>query len=631
LRPSPDVWSLARVIRTRHHDTLAIIVSVSLLGFACHSGDDGLHKVDATTTSDQDGSERIGLDAAPMADAQPSATSMDAQEVLDAAAALDAEAALDAASGLDAASAPDAATAHDAATVLDAAFHDASLALDAAQMHADAAASHPDASSSAPDASTYTGCPSGPPLTGGGTTGPINIVDEQGHGLPGCYRCQIDVADFDGDGRVDVVMAGPFDSAFTPDMSNYTYQNRIRLFRNVSCPGQQIRFQEVMTIPDAVGGGGALVVVGDYNGDGRPDFAVQFREGDHPLSDASAWMNMGNWTFVREDVGMFNTNSTSLGMAKADFNRDGKDDLVFNSDAYGAAPGLWYSWNGTAFVAHQTNYPHEVTYGGSITAGDLDGDGWPDIAVNGNASMAFGNRNCSSTLMVGEIHYNTGAPGAISMDANDLGNYAMLVEAGIDPVPTCSGMDNGALVIADVDHDGHNDIVLAGSADAFRGPPPGPPQTNGSQYDFAVMFNKDGTGHHFVTWENAGIQYPNGTTNGGCGNVDAKNIAIGDLNGDGFPEIFILGHKRDYGGDVGSYIFDSKLFLNNGGNSFTELNVGLQHLGEGGEAMADFNNDGKMDFVYAGASIPWHSNGNNNVDHNNASTLYCHVYRNVRP
>jgi hypothetical protein len=469
------------------------------------------------------------------------------------------------------------------------------------------------------------------PLTGDATTGPIKVVDVQGHGLPGCYRCQIDVADFDRDGRIDVVMAGAFDSAFTPDMSNYTYMNRIRVFQNVSCPGQEIAFREVLTVPDAIGGGGAVVVVGDFNGDGVPDFAVQFREGDHPTSDTSAYLNMGNWTFVRSHLGAFNTASTSMGMAAADIDQDGKDDLIFNSDAYGAAPGLWYKFNGTSWDAQQTSFPHEVSYGGTIAAGDLDGDGWPDIAVNGNSSLPFGNRNCRSTLMVGEIHYNTGAPGAISMDSNDLGPYAMLVQAGIDPVPTCSGMDNGALVIADVDHDGHNDIVLAGSADAFRGPPPGPPQTNGSQYDFAVLFNRDGTGKNFVSWENAGIQYPGGTTNGGCGNVDSRNIAIGDLDGDGYPEIFIQGHKRNYGGDVGSYIFDSKLFLNNAGKSFTELDVGLQHLGEGGEAMADFNNDGKMDFVYAGASLPFHSNGDNPTDRNNASTLFCHVYRNARP
>jgi hypothetical protein len=109
------------------------------------------------------------------------------------------------------------------------------------------------------------------------------------------------------------------------------------------------------------------------------------------------------------------------------------------------------------------------------------------------------------------------------------------------------------------------------------------------------------------------------------------NIAIGDLNGDNLPEVFIQGHKRDYGGDFRYYIYDSKLFLNVGGTSFTELSLGLQHLGEGGEAMADFNNDGKMDFVYAGASLPFHSNGLNTQDMNNASTLYCHVYRNVRP
>src|SRR5262245_5849445 len=103
--------------------------------------------------------------------------------------------------------------------------------------------------------------------------------------------------------------------------------------------------------------------------------AVQFRGGDAPESDTAVFFNDGHGRFRKVALGMFDTDSTSLGMAKGDVDGDGRDDLVFNSDAYGNAPGLWYRWNGSRFDAEQTDYPHRITYGGTIAAGDLDGDG----------------------------------------------------------------------------------------------------------------------------------------------------------------------------------------------------------------------------------------------------------------
>jgi hypothetical protein len=94
-------------------------------------------------------------------------------------------------------------------------------------------------------------------------------------------------------------------------------------------------------------------------------------------------------------------------------------------------------------------------------------------------------------------------------------------------------------------------------------------------------------------------------------------------------EIFIQGHHRDYVNDrPGYYIFDTMLMLNNGDRTFTEVDLSLPDVGEGGQAMADFNNDGKLDLVFAGATIPWHTNGENGLDQNDSSTLITEVYRN---
>src|SRR5437763_1558580 len=72
--------------------------------------------------------------------------------------------------------------------------------------------------------------------------GILTLVEDQGHGLPGCYRCGLDTADFDRDGRIDIVIAGSFGPAFTAGMDSYTNQNAVRIYRNISTAGGAIRF-----------------------------------------------------------------------------------------------------------------------------------------------------------------------------------------------------------------------------------------------------------------------------------------------------------------------------------------------------------------------------------------------------
>ena len=291
----------------------------------------------------------------------------------------------------------------------------------------------------------------------------------------------------------------------------------------------------------------------------------------------ASFMNNGSWNFTKYELDFAN-NSTSLGLAAADVNRDGRDDLVFNSDG-GENGGLWYAWNTSTNLwdAHQRDFSHRITYGGTIAAGDLTGDGYPEIAVGGNSNILFGSHSCGSgatitsgeRLMYGQTHANLGgssgfAPPALSV----ISAYGLKVSESVrTDINSCHGMDNAQMAIADLDRDGKNDVIIAGSSTGQSGEP----GKNGQHYDFAVLFNVNGTGKNFEIWENTGPQDPDGTTNGGPGNLDWPSIAVGDLTGDGYPEVFVQGHHRDYTVTDNPYVYEDVIFVNNGNRTFTAV------------------------------------------------------------
>jgi hypothetical protein len=488
---------------------------------------------------------------------------------------------------------------------------------------------------------------------------PLSFVKETAAGLPGMYAGSFGTADFDGDGKIDVVMTGNYQRQFDSS-DGKGGRDQVRLYKNISTPGGAIRFQFHHAISAYGGIRGSAVAVGDFNGDRKPDFAIEMRNG----SDIAAFLNNGHFNFAKRIVkNGFGNNSNSLGMVAVDVDRNGSHDLVFNSDGAGTGPALWYSWSNAQnkWLPMQTNFSHVITYGGTLAAGDLNGDGYPEIAVGGNSNRPFGSHDCTGNLMYGETHLNLRGQGF------DLPAMSVVAAFGYRvPAPrrkdinSCEGMDNAQMQIADLDLDGHNDVIIAGSSTGQSGRP----GRNGQQYDFAVLFNRDGSGKNFQPWEHTGPQEPcGGTTNGGVGNVDFQSIAVGDLTNDRYPDVFIQGHRRDYFLKYNSdcsrnsnppdpYVFEDIVFVNNRNRTFTAVplkdylpvfgaNENLpgvlnflrgrpRYVAEGGEAIADFNNDGKPDLIFSGAELPYHTNGINIQDFNSPATLKTYVLRNTK-
>lgn len=127
-------------------------------------------------------------------------------------------------------------------------------------------------------------------------------------------------------------------------------------------------------------GGGGYLVVGDFNGDGVLDVAIP--------------SNSGIYLYIGRGGGVFNSgvltpinpyNATAnVTLPAADFNRDGNLDLAV---AYRSTGGVQINGFIVLFGNGDGIFQTPVFYGGSspswIAAGDLNGDGYPDIVVSG--------------------------------------------------------------------------------------------------------------------------------------------------------------------------------------------------------------------------------------------------------
>ena len=162
-----------------------------------------------------------------------------------------------------------------------------------------------------------------------------------------------------------------------------------------------------------------------------------------------------------------------------------------------------------------------------------------------------------------------------------------------------NGTGNSGVVAGDVDNDGYPDIFLTG-----EGYLAGPGQTPTSLYHN----NGDGTFNDITV------------TAGVPGAGTALSAAMGDVNGDGFLDIFIAspGHIPFLTGPGTGESHENKLYLNNGDLTFTDVTaaagVGGLYMDVFGDvvsdgacvaAFGDYNNDGLADIFVGNCNAYW--------------------------
>jgi hypothetical protein len=231
----------------------------------------------------------------------------------------------------------------------------------------------------------------------------------------------------------------------------------------------------------ATGSSPGSIAIGDFNGDGKPDLAVT------NAGIVSIFLGKGDGTFL--GATNFGAGSNPIKIAIGDFNGDGKQDLaVVNAGLVYPGSGSNVSillGTGTGAFGLATNFAVGL-FAVSVTTGDFNGDGKPDLAVAND-----GSNNVSILLSTGTGSFGTAtnfpagrATDVAIGDFNSDGKLDLAVvneqSAGVSillgtgtgsfvgPTKFLSGSDLGTReAIGDFNSDGKPDIAMANSRATF--------------------------------------------------------------------------------------------------------------------------------------------------------------------
>ncbi len=297
------------------------------------------------------------------------------------------------------------------------------------------------------------------------------------------------------------------------------------------------------------------VAVGDLNRDAKPDLVTANREGT-----ASVLLGKGDGTFgARTD---YATGIGASSVAIGDLNGDGSLDVVTaNCGAYPDYVGTVSVLLGNGDGTFRPMMNMAAGYATSaIAIGDLNGDGKADL-VAANEGDA-----CDWPVYTISVFLGNGN-----------GTFGAKTDYG-------TGMNPSSVAIGDLNSDGKLDLVApnfnnkCGYGSAPRASVAPARTTANGYYYFSVsvlLGNGDGTLGQF--------DY-NGTSS-----AMSSSVAIGDLNGDGRPDLAVAN------------LFDNsvQVLFGNGDGSFARGENYAADAALSSVAIGDLNRDGKPDLVMA--------------------------------
>ena len=267
------------------------------------------------------------------------------------------------------------------------------------------------------------------------------------------------------------------------------------------------------------------VAVADFNNDGNLDIAVITGSVNGFTSQVIVLLGLGNGNFAPPIPTV--SGVSGLTIKTADVNGDGTQDVLIGGN--GSAAVLYGKGNGTfqsPVLLTSGSYPLV-----DLAAGDLNGDGRMDLVcaiASPNAGIAVFLQNQDGSFSPGQVlitTYPNGSAVAVG-DFNQDGKLDVLLgavnllqylagnEDGTfqQPEHVYGGGSTGQIALADFNRDGLMDFTAANDTTTYL--------------HFGVLIGAPAGPGYF------GPNFMSGTTTGGT-----SGVAVGDFNGDGWPDI----------------------------------------------------------------------------------------------
>ena len=361
------------------------------------------------------------------------------------------------------------------------------------------------------------------------------------------------VGDFNHDGKLDFATA-----------NNTTYYGTVSVvFGNGDGSFQApVDYLTWSQNPYNPGSNAVSIVAADFNNDGYLDLATL----DRDSSEISVFINNGSGTFSGPSfyggwAGNNGDGENPQQIAAADFNHDGKMDLVVTASSYyGAGTAILFGNGDGTFQQPAVSYATDIHLS-SVAVGDFNGDGVPDVVASSDpldTLTVLLNKGDGS--FKGARDYEPFIISTTNIRGGFPNNFPQ-------PVSVAFGDFNG---------DGKPDLAVSDNANI----------------DVAIYLNNgDGTFTENANYRTDPTQYSYGP----------NNVTVADLNGDGKLDLVV-------GGSSGTSF---STLLGNGDGTFQPAVVYQQNLGGSTTlAVADVNGDGIPDVVFNGTNTYLGANPN---------------------